>query len=88
MSFEDVQDTKQIVANKNQNTEYPLLIAEILQYVISGKRLRESEFLEFLQEKYPFINFKNELSGGHTARLSLSQKKKIIEILTLIQQKQ
>lgn len=84
VSFENLGKTKEIIESENIKIIYPLLIWELLQYVILWKELQENEFWNFIQKKYPFLNIRQEIVNNSIERLSFWVKRKVVQILQLI----
>lgn len=84
VSFEDIAKTKEIVAGENIKLMYPLLIWELLQYVILWNELKENDFWDYIERKYPFLNIRQEISTKSIERLTFSMKRKVAQILQLL----
>lgn len=84
VSFEDIGKTKEIVRGENIKLMYPLLIWELLQYVILWKELKENEFWDYIEQKYPFLNIRQEIATKSIERLTFSMKRKVVQILQLL----
>ncbi len=85
VSFEDIVKTKEIVNGENINLIYPLLIWELLQYVILWQELKEDEFWNYIETKYLFLNIRQEILNKTVERLTFSMKRKVVQILQLLQ---
>lgn len=85
VSFEDIAKTKEIVNGENINLIYPLLIWELLQYVILWQELKEDEFWNYIETKYLFLNIRQEILNKTVERLTFSMKRKVVQILQLLQ---
>ena len=84
VSFEDIGKTKEIVSGENIKLMYPLLIWELLQYVILWQKLKEDEFWNYIELKYPFLNIRQEIVNKTVERLTFSMKRKVVQILQLL----
>lgn len=84
VSFEDLEKTKEIMQKENIKLMYPLLIWELLQYVVLWNKLHENEFWIFIEKKYPFLNMREEIANNSIEKLSFWVKRKVIQILQLI----
>lgn len=84
VSFEDITKTKKIIESEDIKLIYPLLIWELLQYVILWKKLSENEFWEYIEAKYPFLNIKQELVNKSIERFNFWIKRKVVLILQLL----
>lgn len=101
VSFEDIGKTKEIVEEKNIKLIYPLLIWELLQYVILLKeswrmqryikwgklkpqKFIESDFWNYIEWKYPFLNIRQEIVNNSIERLTFSMKRKVVQILNIL----
>lgn len=84
--FEDLDLAKSIIDSTQWLTlQYPLFVAELLLFVLSWNSLNEEAFRKHLSKKYPFLEPKNEIDNNTVSRLTFSTKKKIIEILDILQ---
>jgi hypothetical protein len=84
VSFEDIGKTKEIVSGENIKLIYPLLVWELLQYVILWQELKEDKFWNYIELKYPFLNIRQEIVNKTVERLTFSMKRKIVQILQLL----
>lgn len=84
VSFSDVGITKKILDEEWLKLQYPLLLWELLQYVITWNELKEAEFWNYIKGKYPFLDVEKEFSHKTIERLTYTMKKKIIQILDLL----
>ena len=84
VSFEDIPLTKEIIEKWNIKLLYPLLIWELLQYVILWNKLHENDFWNYIEQKYPFLNIREEIANKSIDRLSFPIKRQIIQILQLL----
>lgn len=85
VSFDDIEKTKKIIDAENIKLMYPLLIWELLQYVILWNELRENDFYDYIEAKYPFLNIRQEIVNKTIERLTFSMKRKVVEILSLLE---
>ena len=85
VSFDDIEKTKKIIDAENIKLMYPLLIWELLQYVILWNELRENDFCDYIEAKYPFLNIRQEIVNKTIERLTFSMKRKVVEILSLLE---
>jgi len=83
VSFDDIPKTKEIIKIENIKIIYPLLIWELLKYVILNNSLIEKDFWEYIEQKYPFLNIKQEISDKSIKRLTFFMKRKVVQILNL-----
>lgn len=84
VNFDDITQAKSIIASENPKLTYPLLIGEILKYVLEGHPLKENEFFDFIEKKYPFLDIRSEIANGSIERLNVATKRKVIQILQMI----
>lgn len=84
VSFEDINNAKEIVNEENPKLMYPLLLGEIILYVVNWNKLVGKNFWKYIESKYPFINVEKYIENGTIEKLSFTNKKKILEILNLV----
>lgn len=80
VSWKDLPKMKRIIELewKSESIRYPFMLAELFLYHLFPISERpEKDFLTYLKNKYPFINFENE----EVRIMALSQKRKVIDIL-------
>lgn len=85
VSFDDIEKTKKIIDAENIKLMYPLLIWELLQYIVLWKSLKENEFWQYIEGKYLFLNIRQEIVNKTIERLTFSMKRKVVEILSLLE---
>jgi len=86
VSFEDIPLLKQYVQENNISVQYPLLVWEVIQHILSREKLHEDAFWQYLREKYHFLNPKEEVENETIDRMTFAQKRKILQILRIIEQ--
>lgn len=84
VSFDDIKWVKQITKAENIKLVFPLLLWELLQYVITWNKLVENEFWDYIEQKYPFLNVRNEIANWSIERLNFASKRKVVQILSLL----
>lgn len=85
VSFEDLGKTKEIMEKENIKPMYPVLIWELLQYIIVWNDLEENEFWNYIEKKYPFLNIREEIANNSIERLTFWVKRKVVQILESLQ---
>ncbi len=85
VSFKDIWLTKEIIDREQIKLTYPLLIWELLQYVLLWNKLIENEFWDYIEKKYPFLNVRQEIANWSIERLTFGAKRQVVEILKLLQ---
>lgn len=84
ISFEDIALVKKSTEIKNIKLLYPILIWEMLQYILSGKRFVQKEFFAYIEQKYPFLDINNELWNRSIEKITQDTKICIVWILEIL----
>lgn len=79
ISLEDTKEIADKINGKNKQLKFPLMIGEIILYSMKHHSIHHENFMKYLEEKYSFTKLQWGLS-----RLTLSQKKKLMQVLNLI----
>gem|GEM_PF-2276958 len=58
----------------------------MIQHILSREKLHEDAFWQYLREKYHFLNPKEEVENETIDRMTFAQKRKILQILRIIEQ--
>ena len=82
VSFEGISKIKNISDIKKQN--FPVLLAEILLYKLSWKKLNQKDFIKYIKEKYPFIDIDKEYKNWTVKKLTFDSKRKLVDILDIL----
>ena len=82
VSFEDIPKIKKLAKDKNQ--KYPLFIAELLLYALNWNNIYHKDFINYIEQKYPFLDVDKEYKTWTVKKLTFDTKRKLVEILKTI----
>jgi len=85
VSFQDIPLLKKQAQEKNIAIQYPLLVGEVIKTVLQWEALHENTLWKYIEEKYGFINPEQEVKNGTIDRMTFAQKRKILQILQIIE---